>query len=240
MPHLEMRLLPSRASTLLLIIASVVGVGCASAGRTCSSLAQPASAHQWQQGHSRKLGSRRRPSTGHVDCRHLERRRPHPRCLQSPASGDAGIQDHDRKDSSVARSDVANIVGASDSSINDALIGASIGLAAAGIVLAAHGSGDGYVLPSAQWGAPLLLSAVGGLLGIAHRSRLSRRASAIRSSPWQGGSGLRASSRLSGRLYWEKPVSDRGTLEDVSQSLRSLPKRDCKLLVLKTERCPSG
>lgn len=36
MPSLEMRLLPSRALNLLLIIASVVSVGCASAGRTWS------------------------------------------------------------------------------------------------------------------------------------------------------------------------------------------------------------
>ena len=63
--------------------------------------------------------------------------------------------------------------GAGDSSVNGALIGAGIGLAAAGIILGTIGSGDGYVLPSAQWGAPLLLSAAGALLGIvidrAHR-----------------------------------------------------------------------
>ena len=84
------------------------------------------------------------------------------------------IHDHDGKDSRVARSDVATIVvSASDSSINGALIGAGIGLATAGIVLGTIGSGDDYVLPSAQWGAPLLLSAAGGVLGIvidrAHR-----------------------------------------------------------------------
>ena len=85
------------------------------------------------------------------------------------------INDHNGKDSSVARSDVANIVvsAASDSSMNGGLIGAGIGLAAAGIILGTIGSGDGYVLPSAKWGAPLLLSAAGGVLGIvidrAHR-----------------------------------------------------------------------
>jgi hypothetical protein len=42
MPSLEMRLLANRTSVLLLIIASSVSVGCASAGRTWSSLAQPA------------------------------------------------------------------------------------------------------------------------------------------------------------------------------------------------------
>ena len=85
------------------------------------------------------------------------------------------INDHNGKDSSVARSDVANIVvsAASDSSMNGGLIGAGIGLAAAGIILGTIGSGDGYLLPSAKWGAPLLLSAAGGVLGIvidrAHR-----------------------------------------------------------------------
>jgi hypothetical protein len=79
------------------------------------------------------------------------------------------LHDRDGKDSSVARSDVASIVasGASDSSINGALTGAGIGLAAAGTILGTIGPGDGYVLPSAKWGAPLLLSAAGGLLGMA-------------------------------------------------------------------------
>src|SRR6266498_2352317 len=41
MPSLEMRRLASRTSILLLIIATLFSVGCASAGRTWSSLAQP-------------------------------------------------------------------------------------------------------------------------------------------------------------------------------------------------------
>jgi hypothetical protein len=40
-------------------------------------------------------------------------------------------------------------------------------------ILAAAGSGDGYLLASANWGAPLLLSAVGAVIGVfidrAHR-----------------------------------------------------------------------
>ena len=83
------------------------------------------------------------------------------------------IHDRDGLDWSVARPDVANIVVAGDSSMDGALIGAGMGIAAAGIILGAVGSGDGSVLPSAKWGAPLLLSAAGGLLGLvidrAHR-----------------------------------------------------------------------
>ena len=67
----------------------------------------------------------------------------------------------------VARSDVARITGraAQDQITNGALIGAGIGLGAALAILKIVGSGDGYVLPSAKWGAPLLLSSVGGIVG---------------------------------------------------------------------------
>jgi hypothetical protein len=175
MPILELGPLPSRASILLLIMTSLFSVDCASAGRTWSSLAQPT-----------QQISRRRVIPGNWEA--VEALRPgtpiavtlnnggrirgvfkalHPMILE--------IDDQVGRDSSVARSDIANIVGsgASDSSTNGALIGAGIGLAAAGIILGAIGSSDGYVLPSAKWGAPLLLSGAGGLLGIvidrAHR-----------------------------------------------------------------------
>ena len=166
MPCLEMRRLASRTSILLLIMTSLFSVGCASAVRTWSRLAQPT-----------QHISRSRVIPGNWEA--VETLRPgmpivvtlnssrrirgvfkalHPMMLE--------INDYDGKDSSVARSDVANIVsGARDSSINGALIGAGIGLAAAGIVLGTIGSGDGYVLPSAKWGAPLVLSTAGGLLG---------------------------------------------------------------------------
>jgi hypothetical protein len=67
----------------------------------------------------------------------------------------------------VARSDVASIKGrgARDAVTNGALIGAGIGVGAALAILAMAGSGDGYVLPSAKWGAPLLLSGAGGIVG---------------------------------------------------------------------------
>jgi hypothetical protein len=70
------------------------------------------------------------------------------------------------KQLTIARSDVSLIVTQGDKLTNGALTGASIGLAAALAVLAAIGSGDGYVLPSAKWGAPLLLSGVGILAGM--------------------------------------------------------------------------
>ena len=175
MPCLEVRRLARCTSILLSITTSLFSVGCASAGRAWSSLAQPA-----------QHISRSRVTPGNWEA--VEALRPgmpivvtltnggrirgvfkalHPMMLE--------MNDHDGKDSSVARSDVASIVvsGASDSSANGALIGAGIGLAAAGIVLGSIASGDGYVLPSAEWGAPLLLSAAGGLVGIvidrAHR-----------------------------------------------------------------------
>ncbi len=210
MPNLEMRLLPSRASILLSIIASVVSVGCASAGRTWSSLAQPAqhiSDSRVIPGNWEAVEGLRPGTSIIVTLNDGGRIRGvfkalHPIMLE--------IHNHDRKDSSVARSDVANIVGASDSSINGALIGAGIGLAAAGIVLGTIGSGDGYVLPSAQWGAPLLLSAVGGLLGIvidrAHRDE-QLLYEAVRGKP-KPESGRAPDCRAA---ILEKPVSDRAT-----------------------------
>ena len=71
------------------------------------------------------------------------------------------------KEFKVARSDVARIIGraARDEITNGALIGAAIGSGAALAVLRGVGSGDGYVLPSIKWGAPLLLSGVGSIVG---------------------------------------------------------------------------
>ena len=52
-----------------------------------------------------------------------------------------------------------------DGLANGALIGAAVGAGAALGILAIAGSGEGYVLPSAKVGAPLLLSGVGALVG---------------------------------------------------------------------------
>jgi hypothetical protein len=89
--------------------------------------------------------------------------------------GDLGLTDSAGQDFGVARSNIRQIVaqGERDDLINGALIGAGIGLGTAATILAVIASGDGYVLASAKWGAPLLLSAVGGVIGIfvdrAHR-----------------------------------------------------------------------
>ena len=52
-----------------------------------------------------------------------------------------------------------------DSLGDGALIGAGAGLGAALGILAVAGTRDGYVLPSAKVGAPLLLSGIGALVG---------------------------------------------------------------------------
>ena len=67
----------------------------------------------------------------------------------------------------VARPHVATIVlnGAKDPVASGALAGGGVGAAAALVILAIIGSGDGHVLPSAKWGAPLLLSGAGATIG---------------------------------------------------------------------------
>jgi hypothetical protein len=67
----------------------------------------------------------------------------------------------------VPRSEVRTIVarGTRDDLTNGALSGAGIGAGAAVAILAVLSSGDGYILPSAKWGAPLLLSSVGAVVG---------------------------------------------------------------------------
>jgi hypothetical protein len=88
---------------------------------------------------------------------------------------DLGLTDSAGRDVNVARSNIRQIVarGERDDPLYGALVGAGIGLGAAATILAIAASGDGYVLASAKWGAPLLLSAVGGAIGIfvdrAHR-----------------------------------------------------------------------
>ena len=67
----------------------------------------------------------------------------------------------------VSRSEVGRIVATvKDDLTNGALIGAGVGLSAALVVFAITASRDGYVLPSAKWGAPLLLSGLGSLGGV--------------------------------------------------------------------------
>jgi hypothetical protein len=68
----------------------------------------------------------------------------------------------------VARLEVASIVARAtrDPLTNGILIGAGIGLGTAVTILAMLASGDGYLLPSAKWGAPLLLSGAGAVIGL--------------------------------------------------------------------------
>jgi hypothetical protein len=78
------------------------------------------------------------------------------------------------KEFMVPRSEVGTIVAqVRDDLAKGALIGAGVGLSAALAALAIAGSQDGSVLPSAKWGAPLLLSGLGSLGGMlvdrAHR-----------------------------------------------------------------------
>jgi hypothetical protein len=69
-----------------------------------------------------------------------------------------------RNNQSFARSQVS-AAQKKDGLANGALIGAAVGAGAALSILAIAGSGEGYVLPSAKVGAPLLLSGVGALVG---------------------------------------------------------------------------
>lgn len=79
-----------------------------------------------------------------------------------------GLTDSGGRDFGVAKPNLRQIVsrGERDSPVNGALIGAGIGSATAAILLAVAATGDGYVLASAKWGVPLLLSAVGGVIGV--------------------------------------------------------------------------
>ncbi len=81
---------------------------------------------------------------------------------------DLDLTDSGGRDFRVARSDIGQIVarGERDDLTNGVLIGAGIGLGTALAILVGLASGDGYLLPSAKWGAPVFLSAVCGLVGV--------------------------------------------------------------------------
>jgi ABC-type Fe3+-hydroxamate transport system substrate-binding protein len=87
--------------------------------------------------------------------------------LKALTLGALTLTDPTGKEFMVPRSEVGRIVAQmTDDLTNGALIGAGVGLSAALVVLAIAGSRDGYVLPSAKWGAPLLLSGLGSLGGM--------------------------------------------------------------------------
>lgn len=77
------------------------------------------------------------------------------------------LTDESGKDLQIPRSEVVRIatLGNTDGLSDGALIGAGIGVAVAVSILAIAGSGEGEVLGSAKWGAPLLLGGVGALTG---------------------------------------------------------------------------
>jgi hypothetical protein len=169
LPCRELGRTAAGTSILLLMAAASLTVGCASAGRRWSS------APQFTTGVSRAPVI---PGTWD----RVEALRPGSPLVVTLKSGDRiegafkalrlemlDLTDPAGTELSVRRSEVGRIVarGARDNLTNGALSGAGIGLAAALAILAVVGSGDGYVLPSAKWGAPLLLSSVGGLVGAA-------------------------------------------------------------------------
>jgi len=87
--------------------------------------------------------------------------------LKALTVGDLSLTDATGKEFIIARSEVGTIVAqVRDDLANGALIGAGVGFSAALTVLAIVGSQDGYVLPSAKWGVPLLLSGLGSLAGM--------------------------------------------------------------------------
>ena len=87
--------------------------------------------------------------------------------FNSLAQGELALTDRAGQPLTIASSEISRIVTQVDDTLtNGALTGGGIGLAAALAVLAAAGSGEGYVLPSAKWGAPLLLSGVGIVVGM--------------------------------------------------------------------------
>jgi hypothetical protein len=79
--------------------------------------------------------------------------------------GDLTLTDATGKEFLIPRSEVGTIVAkVRDDLADGALSGAAVGSSVALTVLAIVGSQDGYVLPSAQWGSPLPLSGLGGLV----------------------------------------------------------------------------
>lgn len=152
---------------LLMISVASLTAGCASVGRNRSSLRQLAPAGGRAEvipGSWERVEVLRRGSPLVVTLKSGDRLEGGFKAL---ASGVLALTDSAGKEFSIPRSEVRRIVAQAsrDKLTNGALIGAGIGLGAALAILAIVGSADGYVLPSAKWGAPLLLSSVGSLIG---------------------------------------------------------------------------
>jgi hypothetical protein len=156
-----------RPAAILLMLSATFLTACASTGRNWSGLVQaPPSAREGGviPGSWEKVEALRSGSPLVVTLKSGER-------LEGAfkAAGPAVLALTDRvgKEFSIPMPDVDRIVapGTRDSLTNGVAIGAGVGLGAALAILAALGSQDGYVLPSAKVGAPLLLSGVGALVG---------------------------------------------------------------------------
>ena len=172
---LQLAAMTARTSILAAICAGLLSAGCASGGRQSPvSLQSPSSVQRvvltpgsWDSVAVLQRGSRVVITL--IDGERVEA------AFMTLSPEDVGVTDSAGQDLSISRSNIRQIVarGERDQLGDGALIGAGIGLGTAATILAIAASGDGYILASAKWGAPLLLSAVGGVIGVlvdrAHR-----------------------------------------------------------------------
>jgi hypothetical protein len=164
------------AAILLMLSATFLTAACASAGRNWSGLVQgPPSARQSGviPGSREKVEALQPGSPLVVTLKSGERLEG---AFKAVGPAVLALTDRAGKEFSIPMPEVDRIVtpATNDSLTNGVAIGAGVGLGAALAILAAVGSQDGYVLPSAKVGAPLLLSGVGALVGAfvdrAHKS----------------------------------------------------------------------
>ncbi len=155
------------ASILLVLSATSLTAACASIARHGSGLVQtsPSARHggviagSWEKVEALQPGSPlvvTLKSGGHLEG-----------AFKAIGPAVLALTDRVGREFSIPTSQIDSVVAPDtrDSLTNGIAIGAAIGLGAALAILAAVGSQDGYVLPSAKVGAPLLLSGVGGLVG---------------------------------------------------------------------------
>ena len=150
------------------ICAAALSAGCASQGRLFPTLLQSPIGGQhagvtpgnWEQVVVLRTGTR-----VIVTLMNGER---HEGAFKALGPGELELIDSGGRDLGVARPNIRQIVARNqrDDLVNGALLGAGIGVGIAATVLAVAASGDGYLLASAKWGAPLLLSAVGAVVGV--------------------------------------------------------------------------